>query len=568
MRTSRLLIASVLVLAVMLLSASPASAGVYYVYSCKTPNDQLASTDGWSVVQTLRSGSAVNNCARGGSLRLTLPGDVAQPPKGVVGWHYQAPPDTLIDRFWIWRSATVRHSSSERYTSPLAYISFPSQDFQPDAFEFCGIGCNAHGTTTESLVASNQKDSGNLAGIQGLYFTAACVGSVPCEPRAGDMVDYRVQALEVRLRDDLDPVVSNVGGSMLQPGIHRGTDQVSFAAQDRGGGLYRTKIELKRDGAAEYTTAVNQVVDANGGRCAEFDYQNDTDREFKFRQPCKLSASEDAQLDTTTVPDGDYLLRVRVEDAAGNSATVAPPVKVTIDNVAPSATAAQPGQASPAVSAGPSQPNGTNASDQARLSLSGPRRRTLRYGKRASATLRLRDEAGRAISGATVVVLRRMKVPGARWVAQRAATTDGKGKLKYKIRPKYSRVLRFAYRSRSGPVMVATKADLVINVRSKTTLRATPSFLHNGQTVHFKGKLKSRPVPRAGVVIDLQARVGRRWQTFNTLRTGSAGKWRARYRFRSTRGLQTYKFRARVRGDSSFPYSPSTSRRVKVRVRG
>ncbi len=152
--------------------------------------------------------------------------------------------------------------------------------------------------------------------------------------------------------------------------------------------------------------------------------------------------------------------------------------------------------------------------------------------------------------------------------AHAPAITDGEGQLRYSAPPRYSRTLRFAYRSNLANMSFQATRDVTITVLSKTTLVTNESFLHNGDTLRFSGRLKSRPVPRAGVVIDLQAKVGRRWQTFNTVRTNSDGRWKSSYRFRSTTGLQTYVFRARVRGDTGFPYAPSISKRVKVRVRG
>ncbi|MEA2126541.1 MAG: hypothetical protein QOI80_3323, partial [Solirubrobacteraceae bacterium] len=213
--------------------------------------------------------------------------------------------------------------------------------------------------------------------------------------------------------------------------------------------------------------------------------------------------------------------------------------------------------------------NGANASDHARLTLTGPRTRTLALGHSAETTLTLRDENGKPISGASVAVLQRMAVPGAQWVAAHSPViTDSDGRVRYLIEPAYSRGLRFAYRSHAGDPQFSAVRDLTLRVRSKTTLRTNRRFLHNGQTVRFLGRLVSRPVPAAGVVIDLQARVGRHWQTFTTIRTRADGRWHAGYRFRSTTGFQTYVFRARVRGDTGFPYTPSISARTRVHVRG
>ncbi len=215
------------------------------------------------------------------------------------------------------------------------------------------------------------------------------------------------------------------------------------------------------------------------------------------------------------------------------------------------------------------EPNGINASDRARIAISGGARRKLPFGRGSLTTVVLRDENGRPIPDATVLVLQRMSVPGGRWVAAHSPlTTNADGRIRYAIEPRFSRTLRFAYRSHRGDAAFAATRDISVRVTSRSSMRTNRSYLHNGETVVFKGRLASRPVPRNGIVIDLQAQVGRRWQTFQTLRTTGEGRWKADYRFRSTTGLQTYTFRARVRGDTGYPYAPSITRKVKVRVRG
>ena len=54
----------------------------------------------------------------------------------------------------------------------------------------------------------------------------------------------------------------------------------------------------------------------------------------------------------------------------------------------------------------------------------------------------------------------------------------------------------------------------------------------------------------------------------STPRTNAAGRWRYRYRFEATRGLVTYRFRARIRREAAYPYELGHSRVVSVTVRG
>ena len=76
-----------------------------------------------------------------------------------------------------------------------------------------------------------------------------------------------------------------------------------------------------------------------------------------------------------------------------------------------------------------------------------------------------------------------------------------------------------------------------------------------------------RPVPRGGMVVEMQVRIGRRWRTFATTRArGTGGTFRYRYRFMRTYTRVTYRFRALVRAEAAYPYATGASRTVKVRV--
>jgi hypothetical protein len=213
--------------------------------------------------------------------------------------------------------------------------------------------------------------------------------------------------------------------------------------------------------------------------------------------------------------------------------------------------------------------NGVNASNRARITLEGTRRRTVAFGRRIATVAWLRDENGRPITGATVTVLERMNVPGAAWVpAREPLVSDAQGRLRWIIPAKFSRTIRYAYKANLANAEFQSTSDVVLTVYSKSSLKPSRAVARNGQTVVFRGRLLSRPIPRGGVLIDLQARVGPRWQTFKTTRARNAGRWAIKYRFSSTRGVRVYAFRARVRQDSGYPYAISKTRAVRVKVIG
>jgi hypothetical protein len=52
------------------------------------------------------------------------------------------------------------------------------------------------------------------------------------------------------------------------------------------------------------------------------------------------------------------------------------------------------------------------------------------------------------------------------------------------------------------------------------------------------------------------------------MRTDPAGRWAIQYRFKRTRGLQRYRFRARLPHEANYPFAAGGSRSLTVRVRG
>jgi len=105
-------------------------------------------------------------------------------------------------------------------------------------------------------------------------------------------------------------------------------------------------------------------------------------------------------------------------------------------------------------------------------------------------------------------------------------------------------------------------------VPAETSLLVDRSRVLNGQTVNFTGKLQTRPVPVGGKLIELQVRLSDRWQTFRTSRTDDIGRWAIGYQFKRTRGVQRFRFRARLPGEASYPFAAGRSHRLMVRVKG
>jgi hypothetical protein len=189
----------------------------------------------------------------------------------------------------------------------------------------------------------------------------------------------------------------------------------------------------------------------------------------------------------------------------------------------------------------------------------------LKHGKRAASTGRLTTAQGVPIADAAIVVEGQARSGGA-FVKLGVARTDAQGNLNFTLPAGPSRTVRYRYDG-TNTVRPAS-ADLTTKVNAAARLKVDRRRLRNGQAVRFTGRLLGKPIPTAGKLVALQAKVGREWRTFATPRANAKGIFKHRYRFTATTGLRRYKFRAVVAREAAYPYEKGVSRIVKVTVRG
>jgi hypothetical protein len=285
-----------------------------------------------------------------------------------------------------------------------------------------------------------------------------------------------------------------------------------------------------------------------------------------------------ATIDDESVDRGVYELRARVSDQAGNEATgnrrrdgsqatvdtaaLREGSKLTAALVSRSKTKTKkvcskkrPGTKRKCRKKKTKQPGGTLVN-----ALNVP------FGKGAVARGTLETEAGAPLGNAVVDVHARSLAAGSEFERVAAVRTDLKGAFSYTVPAGYGRAVRFRFEGdgRTRP----TEEAVTLKVAAAATITPSHRTRRNGQSVTFKGKLRSQPIPAAGKVLDLQAFYRGKWRTFATPRADAKGKWSYRYRFGATRGKVSYRFRVLIRPESAYPYDVGYSNTVNVVVRG
>jgi hypothetical protein len=180
----------------------------------------------------------------------------------------------------------------------------------------------------------------------------------------------------------------------------------------------------------------------------------------------------------------------------------------------------------------------------------------VRFGARAVLSGRVRAADGSPVAGVEVRAL-----TGGRGLAQGQTSRSGAFRLRLPPGPSRTVHLGVAAASPAGSLMCTA-----VRVRVRAGVRLSVPRVVHGRRIPFSGRLLGRPVPRRGVVVELQAFEAGRWRQFVSVRTTRSGRFRTSYRLQRTRAPRTFRFRARVRAQAPYPYALGTSRPVRARV--
>jgi hypothetical protein len=257
-----------------------------------------------------------------------------------------------------------------------------------------------------------------------------------------------------------------------------------------------------------------------------------------------------ARVDDAALPAGDYLLRARAVDQANNEASTdrrldGQPMALTL-----------PLRIASRMKVG-------FVRNRKRRGMLKPSA-TMRAGTKAIIDGRLTNRDNHGIVRAEVHVLSSSAISTEQLVS--VLHTDGEGRYRYTAAADNNRMLRFVHPG--SPLVLPVQTTVTLRVPALTSLAVSRRRVLNGQAVTFTGRLRTLPAPAPGKLVELQARLSDRWQTFRTTRTDAAGRWSVPYRFKRTRGVQRYRFRARLPHEANYPFVAGGSRRLTVQVRG
>jgi hypothetical protein len=533
--------------------ASSAQAGTWTLVSCTQPDGRPAPTEGWSTSATGGIGpysGDTNTCEQGGDLAAVTSGEAPQHPYEGPEWVFTVPAGSTIAGGSVTATLTSPHGQAWLGTPNATYDS-------ADVLANCqyNLACGGGGTLSGTFPITHP-------GGTNLYAIAVCVGpyegATSCPATGGLDAGIYLSSADIALSNGATPAASGLGGTLLNPNA-QGTQELTFNASDPGGpGVYLTTAQI--DGKTVYSGTPNN----NEGKCVPVGSSGGA-LMFDYSQPCRTSESVDLPINTAALADGQHVLKVTIEDAAGNTSVV---YDGTITTKQPSngSLGALPGSgvggASLGLSVGVGAPNGTDASEAAQLRLGVRQRITRTFTHRAlRLTGRLLNTQGHPIVGAALDVTQQVAGSGRTQVVAHARTgADGSFIARVPAGP--SRLIEVAYRAFSADAGYSTEAKIEESVRAGVRLIIAPRRTSSEGTITLSGQVLG-PVPRQGVMVDLLVHYRGRWEPFRTPRTDAAGHFDVSYQFQGALGR--FPFRAEVpSSQADFSFARGVSEVVNV----
>ena len=526
-------IAAAALAAVLALPAAAAAddPATYAVYSCRGPEGAPISTRAWQADP--QDAGAADTCATGGALTAQVDG--AATAGGLSALRFLTPPGTTIAGYRIHLTAETGHEPTW-WAHPEAGIAAGSLVGIPPVTAGCPVAECVFGDDGDPLADGNLVTASGLPPA-GLVLVARC-GWGSCEDHGdGDgHARARIWRSVVDIADPAPPVLGTPGGSLAAAGSVAGRASARVAVSDTGGGI--AAVVLRVDGTERARLEP-------GGDCAV---------PYVVVAPCPAGLPASLELDTRDLTDGPHAAVIEATDAAGRSTTSAP-LTFDVANADPPA---------PTRAAGPPV---TVVAEPARavITLDDKRFTLPARGKRITGTVRRAD--GAPAPGAQLVVRsRRFGGDAPRASVERTIRADDAGRfaIALGVLPRRLSLLLDDPRYRS-----AESDEVEVRGGLAVTLKAVGRGLRNGSVLRLDARVLGAGRGAAqGRPLLVQARVGGRWATVDSVQADAAGRAQWRYRFRNTTVPTIYRFRIQVpQGGADWPWPTTDSRVVRVLVR-
>ncbi len=522
---------------------APARAGEWAQITCSDGGEPVP-VEGWahgSIGGYPENTGQGDTCEQaGGSLSLRDEVGYQLPESGPM-WVYSAPAFSTID------GGVVTLTLASPYGQ--AYLATPANETTGDNLL---LMCTELCTSVRESTPTIWQHGGSQ-----MFAVTECTppsGKSVCASNGVD-AQMNIKSATFLLANEAKPAGTGFSGTLLSDPAS-GAASLTFTARDEHGpGVYRAIVQI--DGQEVWAG----TPDLNEGECvAHGTYEGVL--EFRNLQPCPQEADVHTEVQTTELAEGEHQLKVEVEDAAGNKATVYAGA-ITIDNQPPPPISSPTAPVS-APSRGAT--NGNPASEQAVVTL-GPRepdtlRRTL---ARSATTLtgHLTTPTGVPIVDAQVQLLQ--QVAGSSTLTPLAsATTSASGAWTLTAPKGPSRLLRVAYYSHTLDTVPAGALDVQEGVPAVVSMHA-PRRARLGRAIVFSGQLAGGYVPAGGESVEMEIYYGGRWRTIEVLPTNSRGRWTYRYVF-TLGGGASYLFRAVTVPNGAYPFTQAASGPARVTV--
>lgn len=374
----------------------------------------------------------------------------------------------------------------------------------------------------------------------GLWIYLGCDGNYAPGCEAGPTISaHYLAATEV---DPVAPELLNLKGSLLSGGIVRGRQEVSVEGKDKGGGLSSVSISVNGLPAAQPDVGNCDLVQAKNPSVVGIVAASVT--------PCPTSLKAEWALDTAAFPfhEGSNTVQICASDYASigePNTTCSESQTVDVDNSCAESSVV-----------GGQVLNAQFAESHAEAV-------TVPYNHTAKVTGELSDDAGDAISGATICVQAQTLGSSGGLAPIGTAMTDANGHFTYVVPPGPNRKILVGYRHNAFQVA----RSVLYFAHTKPTLKIKPRKVKAGGRIRLKGWV---PGPEAGgrvVVLQASALHSKRWFTFHRATANPRGVFHARYRFDATTRTTTYRIRAVVPRQGGYPWEVGHSKPARVRVR-